>query len=113
MTCRPYVADDLGDVTSRQNVALTSWQHLEMCAQERRRWRNVSKCKCSVYIAQYPVHWTDQSAVALLGRPVHSDTNSVSPGNMVFASGGATGLKEAGSSMGLWLGLVKVDLCQC
>ena len=33
-----------------------------------------------VYIAQYPVRWTAQSAFHL--TPVHSDTNSTSPGSI-------------------------------
>ena len=46
--------------------------------------------KVCFYIAQYPVRWTAQSALhflptlfALLGRPVHSDTNSASPGSIL------------------------------
>ena len=42
--------------------------------------------KSSFYIAQYPVRWTAQSAFhffALPGRPVHSDTNSSSPGSIL------------------------------
>ena len=46
------------------------------------------KGKCSFYIAQYPVRWTAQSALqfflfAFPGRPVHSDTNSASPGSIL------------------------------
>ena len=40
----------------------------------------------SFYIAQYPVRWTAQSALHFLpspGRPVHSDTNSASPGSIL------------------------------
>ena len=42
--------------------------------------------KKSFYIAQYPVRWTAQSALhffAFLDRPVHSDTNSASPGSIL------------------------------
>ena len=41
--------------------------------------------KGSFYIAQYPVRRTAQSAVHFLppGRPVHSDTNSASPGSIL------------------------------
>ena len=37
------------------------------------------------YIAQYPVRWTSQSALHFSspGRPVHSDTNSTSPGSIL------------------------------
>ena len=56
------------------------------------------KCKGNFYIAQYPVRWTAaQSALhfcsswlkalytfALPGGPVHSDTNSASPGSILF-----------------------------
>ena len=42
--------------------------------------------KGSFYIAQYPVRWTAQSTLHYLfafpGRPVHSDTNSASPGSI-------------------------------
>ena len=44
------------------------------------------KKKGSFYIAQYPVRWTAQSALhffASPGRPVHSDTNSASPGSIL------------------------------
>ena len=47
---------------------------------------DISKGKGSFYIAQYPVHWTAQSALHFLpspGRPVHSDTNSASPGSIL------------------------------
>ena len=37
------------------------------------------KVKVCFYIAQYPVHWTAQSALhSPPGRPVHSGTNSTS-----------------------------------
>ena len=45
-----------------------------------------SRKKGSFSIAQYPVRWTAQSActlAALPGRPVHSDINSASPGNIL------------------------------
>ena len=40
------------------------------------------------YTSQYPVSWTDQSILHILpppppGRPVHSDTNSASPGSIL------------------------------
>ena len=37
------------------------------------------------YIAQYPVRWTAQSALHFSShdRPVHSDTNSASPGSIL------------------------------
>ena len=37
------------------------------------------------YIAQYPVRWTVQSALHFSspGRPVHSDTDSASPGSIL------------------------------
>ena len=43
------------------------------------------KGKGSFYTAQYPVRWTAQSALifASPGRPVHSDTNSASPGSIL------------------------------
>ena len=44
------------------------------------------KGRGSFYIAQYPVRWTAQSALHFLpspGRPVHSDTNSASPGSIL------------------------------
>ena len=43
------------------------------------------KGKGSFYIAQYPVRWTAQSALHFSspGRPVHSDTNSASPGSIL------------------------------
>ena len=47
---------------------------------------NKESKKGSFYIAQYPVHWTAQSALrffALPDRPVHSDTNSASPGSII------------------------------
>ena len=49
--------------------------------------RLFKKGKGSFYIAQYPVRWTAQSALHSLfaspGRPVHSDTNSASPGSIL------------------------------
>ena len=42
--------------------------------------------KGSFYIGQYPVRWTAQSTFhffALPDRPVHSDTNSASPGSIL------------------------------
>ena len=56
------------------------------------RWCSVTvqpsygKGKGSFYIAQYPVRWIAQSALhffAFPGRPVHSDTNSASPGSIL------------------------------
>ena len=46
---------------------------------------NVKKVKVCFYIAQYPVRWTAQSALHFSspGRPVHSDTNSASPGSIL------------------------------
>ena len=43
------------------------------------------KKKVWFYIALYPVHWTAQSALHFSspGRPVHSDTNSASPGSIL------------------------------
>ena len=45
------------------------------------------KEKVCFYIAQYPVRWTAQSALntlfALPDRPVHSETNSASPGSIL------------------------------
>ena len=43
------------------------------------------KGKGSFYIAQYPVRWTAQSALHFSSpdRPVHSDTNSASPGSIL------------------------------
>ena len=44
------------------------------------------KGKGSFYIEQYPVRWTAQSGLhffASPGRPVHSDTNSASPGSIL------------------------------
>ena len=45
----------------------------------------IIKGKGSFYIAQYPVRWTAQSALHFSspGRPVHSDTNSASPGSIL------------------------------
>ena len=46
----------------------------------------VKKGKGSFYIARYPVCWTAQSALTLFAlpdRPVHSDTNSASPGSIL------------------------------
>ena len=47
----------------------------------------VKKGKGSFYIAKYPVRWTAQSALHFLpplaGRPVHSNTNSASPGRIL------------------------------
>ena len=46
----------------------------------------IKKGKGTFYIAQYPVRWTAQSALhffASPGRPVHSDTNSASPGSIL------------------------------
>ena len=48
--------------------------------------RLFKKGKGSFYIAQYPVHWTAQKRFTLFaspGRPVHSDTNSASPGSIL------------------------------
>ena len=48
--------------------------------------KNTQKGKGSFYIAQYPVRWTDQkrfTLFALPDRPVHSDTNSASPGSIL------------------------------
>ena len=46
--------------------------------------RNVEqKGKGMLYIAQYPVHWTTQSALHLPGRHVHSETNSTSLGSIL------------------------------
>ena len=44
-----------------------------------------AKAKVCFYIAQYPVRWTAQSALHFSspGRPVHSDTNSASPGSIL------------------------------
>ena len=36
-----------------------------------------------IYIAQYPVRWTTQNAVRRIGRPIHYDTNSASPGSIL------------------------------
>ena len=43
------------------------------------------KGKGSFYTSQYPVRWTAQSALHFSspGRPVHSDTNSASPGSIL------------------------------
>ena len=47
----------------------------------------VKKGEGSFYIAKYPVRWTAQSALHFLpplaGRPVHSNTNSASPGRIL------------------------------
>ena len=46
----------------------------------------IKKSKGSVYIAQYPVRWTAQSALHFLPSrtgPVHSDTNSASLGSIL------------------------------
>ena len=41
--------------------------------------KHLKKVKVCSYIAQYPVHWTAQSALHFTpGRPVHSDTSSTS-----------------------------------
>ena len=53
--------------------------------------REVLKCRGkngSFYIAQYPVRWTAQESKRftlfdLPGRPVHTDTNSASPGSIL------------------------------
>ena len=48
--------------------------------------RQTVDIKVCFYIAQYPVRWTAQNALhffALPGRPVHSDTNSASPGSIL------------------------------
>ena len=48
--------------------------------------KSLGKGNGSFYIVQYPVRWTAQSALhffALPGRPVHSDTNSASPGSIL------------------------------
>ena len=46
---------------------------------------NNNKGEGRFYIAQYPVHWTAQSALHFSspGRPVHSDTNSASLGSIL------------------------------
>ena len=48
-------------------------------------WREDGEKVCS-YIAQYPVRWTAfkaQTYFSSPGRPVHSDTNSASPGSIL------------------------------
>ena len=42
----------------------------------------VKKVKVCFYTAQYPVRWIAQSTLPP-GRPIHSDTNSASPGSIL------------------------------
>ena len=50
-------------------------------------WRQemyLKKVKVCFYIAQYPVRWSAQRSLHfILGRRVHSDTNSTSPGSIL------------------------------
>ena len=52
--------------------------------------------KGSFYIAQYPVHWTAQSALqfSFSARPVHSDTNSASLGSILAMQAAAIKHKD-------------------
>ena len=68
-----------------------------LCAKE--TWQNTGlrEKKVCFYIAQYPVRWTAHGSLHFSspGRPVHSDTNSASPGSILVMQQLCTATKHS------------------